>query len=248
MRATLARLTALFASLLLVSATVACADHAVAPAHDDPTPPEATENITVFPRGEEDVALSAHLFGSDNDPVVILSHMRPNDQTAWYAYAQELAAHGYAALTFDFRGYGLSTGDRDEDKLDEDLSAVIQYMHDRGRTEIYLVGASMGATTSLVVAGSTGVKAVVAVSPPAKFESQDALAAVPGLHEPKLFIASELDAPTLQFDELYSAAAEPKEQEIYPGNAHGTDLLDPVKNDQAAAVGARIIEFLDDQR
>jgi pimeloyl-ACP methyl ester carboxylesterase len=247
MRAALARLTALFASLLLLCATVACAEHAVAPARDEPTPPDDTENVSVVISG--DVILNGRLFGGDNKPTVILTHMRQNDQTVWFPYAEQLVQHGYAALTFDFRGYGMSTGNQDYDKLDEDLSAVIQYMvTGRKRNEIYLVGASMGATTALVVAGANNVKAVVAVSPPAKFESQDALATVPGLHASKLFIASELDAPALQFDELYGAAAEPKEKELYPGKLHGTDLLDPVKNDQAAAVGARIIKFLDEQR
>lgn len=246
MRASLARLAALFGSLLLVGTLTACAEHAVAPNHDDPTPPEDTENVSVVISG--DVILNGRLFGGDNEPTVILTHMRQNDQTVWFDYAEELVSHGYAALTFDFRGYGLSTGSQDYDKLDEDLTAVIQYMHDRGKDQIYLVGASMGATTSLVVAGANDVKAVVAVSPPAKFESQDALAAAPDLDEPKLFIASELDAPTLQFDELYDAAAKPKEKELYPGKLHGTDLLDSVKNDQAAAAGAQIIEFLDEQR
>ena len=246
MRASLARLVALFGSLLLVGTLSACAENAVAPNHDVATPPKDTENVSVVISG--DVILNGRLFGGDNEPTVILTHMRQNDQTAWFDYAKELVAHGYAALAFDFRGYGLSTGDQDEDKLDEDLSAVIQYMHDRGRDEIYLVGASMGATTSLVVAGENNVKALVVISPPAKFESQDALAAVPGLRAPKLFIASELDAPTLQFEELYSAAGEPKEEEILAGNLHGTDLLDPLKNDQAAAVRDQIIDFLDDQR
>ena len=241
------RLVALGVAALLACAAVACAESAVAPNHDEPTPPpEATENISVVI--SDAVILSAHLFGSDNDPVVILSHMRPNDQTAWYAFAQELAAHGYAALTFDFRGYGQSTGREDFATLDDDLSAVIQYMRDRGRTEIFLLGASMGATTSLVVAGDAGVKAVVAISPPAQFDSQDGLAAVPNLRLPKLFVASEGDAPALQFDELYAAAAQPKEQTLYPGNAHGTDLFDPDKNEEAAAVGGRIIDFLDEQR
>lgn len=245
MRAALARPTALF-GLLLVGTLTACAGNAVAPNHNGATPPANTENVSVVISG--DVILNGRLFGGDNEPVVILTHMRQNEQTAWFDYAAELVSHGYAALTFDFRGYGLSTGERDEDMLDEDLMAVIQYMHDRGRDEVYLVGASMGATTALVVAGANSVEAVVALSPPAKFESQDALAAVPGLSVPKLFIASELDAPTLQFDELYAAAGDPKEQEVFPGKLHGTDLLDPLKNDQAAATGDRIIEFLNEQR
>ncbi len=242
-----ARLVALAVAALLACVAVACANSAIAPNHnDEPTPPANTENISVVI--SDDVILSAHLFGRENEPVVILSHMRPNDQTAWYAFAQQLAAQGYAALTFDFRGYGQSTGGKDFETLDDDLNAVIKYMRDRGWTEVFLVGASMGATTSLVVAGDADVKAVVALSPPAEFEGQDALAAVADLRVPKLLVASEGDAPALQFDELYEAAAGPKEETFYPGNAHGTDLFDPEKNEQAAAVSGRIIDFLDEQR
>jgi pimeloyl-ACP methyl ester carboxylesterase len=246
MAAGVSRFLALFGSLLAVGVLTACAEHAVAP-HDDPTPPNDTENVTIFPDGEE-AALNGRLFGASADPLVILTHMRPNDQTAWYPFAQELASQGFATFTFDFRGYGLSTGDQDYDKLDEDLTAVIEYWHDRGRENVLLLGASMGATTSLVVAGATNVRAIVAISPPSRFESQDALAAVGTLTVSKLFVVSELDAPTLQFDQLYEAAAGPKEEEVYPGNLHGTDLLDPLKNEDAATVRQRIIDFLDGER
>jgi len=245
MRAALAHLGSFSVTLLVASVTVACAGSVVAP-RDDVTPPSDTENVSVVISG--DVILNGRLFGGENDPAVILTHMRLNDQTAWFDYAQELADHGYAALTFDFRGYGLSTGDQDYDKLDEDLTAVIEYLRDRGKDDVYLVGASMGATTSLVVAGPASVNAVVAISPPAEFESQSAITAVPTLEAPKLFLVSEEDAPTLQFDALFEAAAEPKEEELYPGNLHGTDLMDPTKNEGAAVVANRIIDFLDDQR
>ena len=173
--------------------------------------------------------------------------MRPNDQTAWFDFARQLSLDGYAALTFDFRGYGESGGDTDYAKLGDDLSAVIRYARGLGKQPIFLVGASMGATTSLVVAESADVDAIVAVSPPAQFDSQDALQAVPTLNRPKLFIASEEDAPTLDFDDLYEAAAEPKEEQLYAGNAHGTDLFDASKNAEAAAVGPRILRFLQEQ-
>lgn len=234
----------LVVAVALTALAAACADEAVAPA-DDVTPPSETANVYVVV--SEDVILNGRLFGGDNEVLVILSHMRPNDQTAWFDFARELADEGYAALTFNFRGYGESGGDQDFDQLDEDLAAVIGYMRDRGVQQIFLVGASMGATTSLVVAAQEPVEGVVALSPPAQFESQDALAAVGSVGAPKLFIASEGDAPALRFDELLAAAAQPKEDELYPGSAHGTDLLLPAKNEQAGAVRERILQFLQEQ-
>ena len=62
---------------------------------------------------------------------VILAHMRPADQTAWYPFALKLAATGkFTVLTFDFRGFGDSGGEKDFDLLDADLAAAYAYMTD----------------------------------------------------------------------------------------------------------------------
>ncbi|MGC2444752.1 MAG: hypothetical protein WA409_15285, partial [Candidatus Binatus sp.] len=50
------------------------------------------------------VLLRGHLYGSGSTGV-ILAHMYPADQSDWTDFAQVLAAHGYQALTFDFRGF-----------------------------------------------------------------------------------------------------------------------------------------------
>jgi alpha-beta hydrolase superfamily lysophospholipase len=225
--------------LVLAAVAVACAQKAVAP-EDSQTPLAGVNEYIV---SADNVILNGRLFGAENDTVVILSHMRPNDQTAWFDFAEELAREGYAALTFNFRGYGDSQGDQDFDKLDDDLAAVIGYMRDRGKERIFLIGASMGGATSLVVAAQEEVDGVVAISAPARFEEQDALAAVPNVTEPKLFIASVDDEAALQFDDLVAAAAEPKESESYPGKDHGTDLF---QGERAAAVRERILRFLDE--
>ena len=204
-----------------------------------------TENVGIV-ISEDGTILRGHLFGAANQPGVILSHMRPNDQRAWFGFAQELADQGYAALTFDFRGYGETDGDKDFSKLDEDLSAAVRFMRDRGKQPIFLIGASMGGTTSLVVAAEQSVDGVIAISAPAKFEDQDALEAIVAVTGPTLFIASEDDtAAVISLDELMEAASEPKEQEIYVGNAHGTNLLD---GENAAAFRERIFSFLGEAR
>ncbi len=228
---------------LLTVAAAACANSAVAPAQPTPLPTDTqTVHIAVG-----DIALTGRLFGGENGTLVILSHMRQNDETAWFPFAEELAGKGYAALTFNFRGYDGSGGQQDYDKLDEDLEAVVNYVRGTGKERIFLVGASMGATTSLVVGENEYVAGIVAVSPPAQFDSQDALKAVPNVTAPKLFIASEEDAPALDFNDLIAAAAEPKEEQVYPGNAHGTDLFDRSRNPEAALVGERILSFLQEQ-
>ncbi|MDP3766615.1 MAG: dienelactone hydrolase family protein, partial [Dehalococcoidia bacterium] len=135
-----------------------------------------------------------------------------------------------------------SEGEEDFGKLDEDLSAVLRFARDQGRSEIFLIGASMGGTASLVVAAQEDVAGVVSISAPSEFEGQDALAAVANIDEPKLFIAAEDDtAAMLSLDELAGAASDPKDEQTYTGNAHGTNLF---QSEHSAEIRQRVLDFL----
>jgi pimeloyl-ACP methyl ester carboxylesterase len=247
MKRVLIPLLALLALLL-----VACGEEEEAPAA--PTvPPEATappaatatapvaEGEAVSFETEDGVAIRGYLFGS-GDTAIILSHMRPNDQRAWFDFARELADQGYTALTYDFRGYGETGGDKELGLIDRDLSAALTFMEKRGYSRIYLVGASMGGTASLIVAAREDVAGVVAVSAPARFEGLEADAAVAEIEEPKLFIASLNDRDAFTSLQAFNrAAGEPKDDLTFEGSAHGTELLE---GEHAARFKARIIQFL----
>lgn len=238
----MARAPTFLLTLLSLGVATACAGTATAPEDQRPTGPAETLSVGIVVL-EDELVLSGRLYGDHHEALVILTHMRPNDQTAWFPFAQELADYGYAALTFDFRGYGASQGDQDFDKLDEDLRAAINYMRARGRETIFLVGASMGATTAIEVASLEDVDGLVSVSAPADFEGHDALAAMGSVSEPKLLIASEDDtAARVSLEELLEAAGQPVESEVYPGGAHGTDLFEGAN---AAAIRQLIFDFLD---
>ena len=203
----------------------------------------APDDTDVTGEDASGVVLQGRIFGSG--PVgVILAHMRPADQTAWFPFATRLAATGtFTVLTFDFRGFGKSTGEKEFDHLDTDLAAAYRYVSEQlGIPTIFLIGASMGGTASLVEAGRLPVAGVVSISSPAQFETLDALHAVQSGAIPRLFIASEDDVPAARSQEQFWAnASDPKERQIYPGNAHGTDLF---KGDQRLEVEQRIIDFL----
>ena len=236
-------LPAMFA-ITLAFAVSGCAGKAIAP-HSTAVPPSHESLRVGIVVVEDEIVLSGRLYGAENKPLVILTHMRPNDQRAWFSFAEELANEGYAALTFDFRGYGESEGRQDYAKLDDDLRAVVNYERDQGRDQIFLVGASMGGTTALVVGADEDIAGVVAISPPSVFEGQDALGAMPNIRAPKLLIASEEDtAAKLSLDELVQAAAPPVDSETYTGNAHGSDLFDPLRSEHSGEVKQRVIDFL----
>lgn len=229
----LRRLLFLFAILSLMQ--VACGDDEETPA----ATPAASEAASFD--ASDGVTLRGHLFG-EGDTLVILAHMRPSDQSSWYGFAAELAEKGYSALTFDFRGYGESEGEKELSKIDLDVEAAVKAMRAEGYERIYLVGASMGGTASLIVAAREDVAGVVTVSAPAKFEGLDAETAVSEVTEPKLFIASEGDASAFSsLETLFEPAPDPKEQKVFEGSAHGTKLLG---GDKAAELKAAIVAFL----
>ena len=94
---------------LLAPLVVACAQKAVAP-EDSITPISGTENVGII--SADDVVLAGRLFGSQNDVAVILSHMRPNDQTAWYADTPEhlLVQYDNSQQLFQLTALSTDTG------------------------------------------------------------------------------------------------------------------------------------------
>ena len=235
--------TLVLSALLLAVASIACGDGTSTPNTITIVPP-ADDVLTVGIVVDETQVLNGFLYGDEHADIVILSHMQPNDQSAWFSFAEELADHGYAALTFDFRGYGISPGDKDFGKLDEDLAAVVSFMRLRGKERIFLIGASMGGTTSLVVAGNEDVAGVVSISSPAEFQGQNAVEAIAKVSAPLYLIAAEEDtAAMVSMDELLENAGRTVASETFTGGEHGTALLEGT---QAADVGAKIIRFLDE--
>ena len=75
---------------------------------------------------------------------MILAHQYNGDQTGWTDFAIILAAHGYCALTFDFRGFPESGLIVRVAASPVDLKAVYDFMRPRVK-HLFVAGASMGA-------------------------------------------------------------------------------------------------------
>lgn len=200
--------------------------------------PEGAEKV--FFTSEDGVELSGHVFGS-GEKTVIMAHMYPADQRSWYSIARDSANRGYTVLTFDFRGYGESGGDKDIDSIDLDLEAAWREMKSRGAASVVLAGASMGGTAALRVAAEQPTAGVVTLSAPVEFKGLSAGDAVGRVNAPKLFLAAEEDAGAENARALHEAALPPKDMEIFPGSAHGTDLF---SGEEGEAVKKRFFAFL----
>lgn len=175
---------------------------------------------------EDNIELNGNIFGSGNK-WVILSHMFPTDQTSWFEFAEILKKNGYIVLTYDFRGYGKSGGSKDISKLDIDLAAALAYIKQYDPELIYLIGASMGGTASLVVASEERIDGVISLSSPDEFEGISAISVIGDIVAAKLFIASQGDEDaTRSATEMYEKSMEPKQLEILEGNSHGTFIFE----------------------
>jgi len=217
-----------------------------APATLAPGQPTATP-VTGTPVSfttEDNVTIKGRLFGN-GETAVVFAHMYPNDQRAWWGFASEVAAQGYGALTFDFRGYGETGGSKDIAHIDRDLVAAVRYLSESGYQRVVLVGASMGGTATLKVAARDEFKGlvvgVVAVSAPQAFQGLVAINDAPKIKVPMLFVASEGDGVAFNsLEAFYDSATGPKQQQVYSGDAHGTALLE---GEHAAEFKALLSEF-----
>ncbi|TFF97627.1 MAG: hypothetical protein EU541_07965 [Promethearchaeota archaeon] len=98
---------------------------------------------------------------------VIIGHGYMANKEFMKGYAMELAAAGFVAIPFDFRGHGQSTGELNHGSLTTDVEAIISYLN--GRTDIDMnnlsyIGYSMGGGPgNIIVNNSVNFSAFVGV-------------------------------------------------------------------------------------
>ncbi len=222
------------ALLVTLLALVACSsDDAAVPLGPDDVEFSATDGTVL--RGRH--------YGI-GDLTVVLAHMLPSDQESWAEFAGTLNANGYAAFSFNFRGFSPSEGDKDIDQIDKDLEGALEYLEGQGIENVVIIGASMGGTAAIKVAAHRDVLGLVAISAPLEIQGFSAEEDVAQVTAAKLFLAAE-DDPSAQRSAgvFYDAARSPRLLEVFIGSEHGTDLL---YGQHAVAIQDRIIGFLGD--
>ena len=171
--------------------------------------------------GEE---ISGLVYGQ-GDIGIVLAHMRGRGQSSWAEFATEASDSGYVVLTFDFRGYGDSTGTKDK-RMDKDLEAAVRYMlFVENVRKVVIIGASMGGTAAITIADEYNVAAVAAISPSTTYGRINALEAASTMKTPLLLIVAEDDPPFNGYaDSLLAAASTTRYLEM-AGSQHGTNLF-----------------------
>jgi pimeloyl-ACP methyl ester carboxylesterase len=201
----------------------------------------ATEPQHVDFKATDGVPLRGTLFGKGSTGV-ILAHMYPADQKSWFPLARKLAEQGYLAMTFDFRGYGESGGEKVIAEIDRDLEGAYRFLQPKVK-RTFLIGASMGGTAAIRVASRNPTAGLVSLSAPVAFRGLVAQEASQKIKVPCLFIAAEGDAYAVTAArEFNKAVKSPKPLLlIVPGPEHGTNLL---ASPSAGKVEEAIFQFL----
>ena len=231
------RLMAIAPAIIMCLVLLGCGAEAT------PVPVPLETSSAVSFSTEDGVEIRGRLFGQGQRGVV-LAHMYPADQRSWWEFAQVLAEKGYMTLTFDFRGYGDSGGNKEIKLIDRDVEAALEFLRTQGASTVFLIGASMGGTTALKVAARQTVAGVVSLSAPVELRG----ISVKGerVLVPALLMATEGDVSAKRSLESMldgGIVGELTESVVYEeGDDHGTDIL---RGKNADGARERILSFLE---
>ena len=110
---------------------------------------------------DDGVVISFNVFepqnGGMNKPAFIIGHGSMVNKEMVKGYALELAAAGFVAVPFDFRGHGQSS-DGDRDGMYKDIIAIKEYLNSRGDIDMNslgYIGYSMGGLGQAVIQNDT---------------------------------------------------------------------------------------------
>ncbi|WP_116040456.1 alpha/beta hydrolase [Amycolatopsis palatopharyngis] len=189
---------------------------------------------------------SGRLFG-DGRVAVVLSHMgRSGDsQDDWSGFAEELARHGYRALT-----YARAADAERNDFADhwQDVLGATAFLRDNGADTVIAGGASIGAVASLHAAAQpdNGINAVLWLAGVRRTDSYEFTeAGVASIRCPIMFVSGDEDAyGSVEAARQLHAWAPTGELRFIESTRHGTDIL---TEDEANAgrLGQVMLEFVE---
>jgi len=221
-------------------------ESALAPDNPTAAPAEVIqETYGVSFTTPDGATLHGELYGTGTTAIIF--SVMGNCKRGWDEFARLTAAQGFMALTYQWRGCRES-GSANETELKlfvDDLRGAINFMRAQGAERILLAGASLGGVASAKLAVESQASGIVVLASPSTISQWgfEVEAADVNTDVPKLFLIAENDSVVSITDAraLFDLAAEPKEWQIYPGTAHGTDLFDTENADE---LQQRILEFI----
>ncbi len=193
------------------------------------------------------------LYGQEDPgkPCVLLFFGNGDRVDNYEFLAQALAARGIGLLAISYRGYPGSTGSPSEKGLLTDGIAAFDWLSARSRSEIVVLGRSLGTGVAVNTAGKRPAVGVILVSPylsvlsvaqthypffPVTLLIKDPFRSdlkITSVRQPKLFIHGRHDEsiPLSSGQALYRIAPEPKQLLVYDGAGHNDILNDSMVGD-----------------
>lgn len=222
-----------------------------------PIPPKEEITTITFP-SLDGLEITADLFHvAENAPVFVLCHQARYNRTEHIETAKTLMARGYNCLATDQRSGGVLNDQENETAnrataknlptsyldAEPDIIAAVNYMAEKYKQKVILVGSSYSAALGLKVAKENpNVKAVLSFSPGEYFGDKLALGkAIKGLDKPTFITSSKDEVPTAK--PLAEVAAKDKITHFVPTSdgAHGSRVLwseQPFSDEYWSAVDA----------
>ena len=197
--------------------------------------------------------------GDDDKPCVLLFFGNGDRVNNYEFLAQALATRSIGLLVISYRGYPGSTGSPSEQGLLTDGIAAFDWLSARTRSEIVVLGRSLGTGVAVNTAGKRPAVGVILVSPylsvlsvaqthypflPVEVLLKDRFRSdlnITKVRQPKLFLHGRLDdsIPLSSGEALYRIAPEPKRMLIYDAAGHN-DIF----NDRMVGDVIRFVEAL----
>lgn len=175
------------------------------------------DRLVTYPTKSGDLGVG-YLVGQ-GDTAVVLLHQAGGGLCLWTGTADKYAAKGLRAFAIDIRS----------DTRAQDTVDAVAYLRANGAKRVFLVGASLGATTALIAAASAqpAVDGVVSLSGPVLTDGMDAAPAITSLTMPIVFAAGDNEGNfTDDAKKLHSGCASRQKRLILlPTSDHGFYLM-----------------------
>jgi len=179
-------------------------------------------------------------------PAALLLHMYGMDRSTWSGFALQLQGEGIASLAIDLRGFGDTGGAEDWELAREDVRAAVAWLPGQAGIDpdkIAVVGASIGANLSMVLGAEDATIAAIGLLSPGfdyfRVQIDQEMMRRYGAR-PAFLAAAEGDGYSAEtVRSLAEAALGKAELLLYPGSAHGTDLLE-----EHPDFGDKLLKFL----
>lgn len=199
-----------------------------APVEPQYVTPKQPEGKDIYFNTSDGVRIAATIYKSDADSGVILVHMMGKDRKSWAPIITNLATRR-AVIAIDLRGHGRSGGvlrkftDDDYRAMVNDVAAARKEL---GKSEVAIIGASIGANAAIKYAASDpSVKTVIALSPGFDYHGLRIDDVAPYLGRRILVVASSGDQYSYNTMRKLSEMNKDIETDTITGDKHGTDMF-----------------------